>query len=208
MQIHIYIYTQHHKDTINKETSEDFFINKCTSYFICNVWKGYTRFACERELETEQKLQNFEPTLMAVSVVSFSFSRTAQPEARGLTLLAFSTTSYSATSLGPNSIGSPSPFGLVWLSLPHLVYISVRALTATVLTSVLTELYNCSTTTQSPTRSLKHMFDRHQPEITVIQFTGHSLPVRQSMSVPWEFFYLVPFRQPISAHVISSHNCH
>ena len=32
------------------------------------------------------------------------------------------------------------------------------------------------------------MFDRHQAEITVMQFTGHSLPVRQSMSVPWEFF--------------------
>ena len=32
------------------------------------------------------------------------------------------------------------------------------------------------------------MFNRHQAEITVIQFTGHSLPVHQSMSVPWEFF--------------------
>ena len=45
-----------------------------------------------------------------------------------------------------------------------------------------TELYNRST----PTRSL--MFNRHQAEITVMQFTGHSLPVHQSMSVPWEFF--------------------
>ena len=32
------------------------------------------------------------------------------------------------------------------------------------------------------------MLDRHQAEITVMQFTGHSLPVHQSMSVPWEFF--------------------
>ena len=31
------------------------------------------------------------------------------------------------------------------------------------------------------------MFDRHQAEITVMQFTGHFLPVRQSMSVPWDF---------------------
>ena len=52
------------------------------------------------------------------------------------------------------------------------------------------------------------MFD-HQAEITVMQFTGHSLPVHQSMSVPGEFFfYLVPFRQPSSAHTISSPNCH
>ena len=39
------------------------------------------------------------------------------------------------------------------------------------------------------------MFDRHQAEITVMQFIGHSLPVHQSMSVPWDF-YLVPFFQP------------
>ena len=32
------------------------------------------------------------------------------------------------------------------------------------------------------------MFNRHQAEITVMQFTGHSLPGHQSMSVPWEFF--------------------
>ena len=31
------------------------------------------------------------------------------------------------------------------------------------------------------------MFDRHQAEITVMQFTGHSLPVHQSMSVSWDF---------------------
>ena len=31
------------------------------------------------------------------------------------------------------------------------------------------------------------MFDRHQAEITVIQFRGHSLPVHQSMSVSWDF---------------------
>ena len=32
------------------------------------------------------------------------------------------------------------------------------------------------------------MFNHHQVEITVMQFTGHSLLVHQSMSVPWEFF--------------------
>ena len=74
--------------------------------------------------------------------------------------------------------GSRSPFGLMWLSLPHLVYNSVSNW---FLISVLTELYN---------RLLdlwNGMFDRHQVEITVMQFTGHSLPVYQSMSVPWEF---------------------
>ena len=31
------------------------------------------------------------------------------------------------------------------------------------------------------------MFDPHQAEITVMQFTGHSLPVHQSMSVRQDF---------------------
>ena len=42
---------------------------------------------CERELETEQNCNILTPTLMAISVVSFSFPRAAQLEARGPTLL-------------------------------------------------------------------------------------------------------------------------
>ena len=57
---------------------------------------------------------------------------------------------------GPQFIRSPKgPIGLVWLSLPHLVYNSVRSLADTVWLFVLTELYNSSTSTQSPTRSLE-----------------------------------------------------
>ena len=41
------------------------------------------------------------------------------------------------------------------------------------------------------------MFDRHQVEITVMQFTGHSLPVHQSVSVPWDF-NPIPHCQPSS----------
>ena len=56
---------------------------------------------------------------------------------------------------------------------------------------VFTELYNSSIA-----HSLFGMAClRHQAEITVMQFTGHFLPVHQSMSVPWDF-YLVPFFQP------------
>ena len=41
---------------------------------------------------------------------------------------------------------------------------------------------------QRPLDRWNRMFNRHQAEITVMQFTGQSLPVHQSMSVPWEFF--------------------
>ena len=68
--------------------------------------------------------------------------------------MAFFTASYQHLLWTPTQSGAPSPFGLVWLSLPQLVYNSIRSLTAT-LTSVLTELYNSSTPTQSPTRSLE-----------------------------------------------------
>ena len=117
-------------------------------------------------------------------------------------VMVFFTTSYQQLLWTPTHQG---PFGLMWLSLPHLVNNSVRSPTVWLLSwlsyiivqrplSRLLDLWN-------------RMFDRHQAEITVMQFTGHSLPVHQSMSVPWEFFYLVPFHQPISAHAISSPNC-
>ena len=92
---------------------------------------------------------------MAVSVVSFSFSRAAQPEAQGPNSLlddGFLYCILSPTSLDPNSSGAQGPFGLAWLSLPHLVSITP---TLTVWLLVLTELYNSSTSTQSPTQSLE-----------------------------------------------------
>ena len=101
----------------------------------------------------------FWPPLLWPSTVCLSRSPDAQPEALVPTLLGdgFLYCILSASSLDPNSLGPQGLFGLMWLSLPHLVYNSIRSPTGTgtVLTSVLTELYNSSTHTQSPTRSLK-----------------------------------------------------
>ena len=119
---------------------------------------------------------------MTVNVVSFSFSwcSTGGPEA---TLLGhgFLYGILSASSPDLNSSGPKSPFGLMWLSLPHLVYNS----TATRLARR-TQLSNIIV--RRPLDLWNRMFNRHQAEITVMQFRGHSLPVHQSMSVPWEFF--------------------
>ena len=41
------------------------------------------------------------------------------------------------------------------------------------------------------------MFDCHRAEITVMQFTGHSLPVHHFVAEGWDF-YLVPYCQPSS----------
>ena len=143
---------------------------------------------------------------MAVNVVSFSFSR-CSTGCSVLTLLAFSTASYHQLVWSPNSLGvSEGPFGWVWLSLPHFVYNSVRSLTVWLLSWL--SYIIVQHPLDRPLDLWNGMCDRHRAEITVMQFTCHSLPVHQSMSVPWEFFYLVPFHQPISAHTISSHNCH
>ena len=128
---------------------------------------------------------------MAVSVVSFSFSRAAQPEAQGLLcwLMAFFILSYQHLLWTPTHQGPNGPFGLMWLSLPHLVYNSDSNATGTQLSWLLSWLRYIIV--QRPLdRALdlwNRMFNRHQAEITVMQFSGHSLPVRQSMTVSWDF---------------------
>ena len=128
------------------------------------------------------------PTLMAVSVMSFSFSRAAQPEAQGPSSLlndGFLYCILSPTGL-QNSIGGPAgPFGRVWLSLPHLL--------SDVSDPQLPDFLSWPSyiivqrPLNHPLNLWNGMFDHHQAEITVMQFRGYSLPVHQSMSVSWAF---------------------
>ena len=138
---------------------------------------------CERELETKQKLQYFDPHSYGRQHCVFLV---LQMLAQRPTLLGdgFLYCILSATSLVPKlhrgSWGPPQP-GVAFPTTSHPSPTLTGTRTGT---SVLTELYNSST----PTRSWNGMIDRHPVEITVMQFRGHSLPVHQSMSVPWEFF--------------------
>ena len=150
--IYIYIYildTYRHNE---QQTQEDIFNKIFTPHFIARVRKGYSRFACERELETEHKLQYFDPHCYDRHVVSFLFSW-CSTGALGSTLLGagFLYCILSASSLDPNSSGPKGPFGLMWLSLPHLVYNSVQSPWHSNSTgsSNSTELYNRSTSTRS-----------------------------------------------------------
>ena len=102
-----------------------------------------------------------------------------------------------------HSSGPKGPFGLMWLSLPHFVYNSV--LSSTQLPLARWTQFNYIIV-QRPLDLCNRMFNHHQAEITVMQFRGHSLPVHHS--VVYHGNYLVPFHQPISAHAISSPNCH
>ena len=111
------------------------------------------------------------PTLMAISVVSFLFSwcSTGGP--------------------GAHSAGCG-------LSLPHLVTNGSGLQTHWL--PVYTELYNSSIALSISPHNLplemchfrclwNGMFDCHRADITVMQFTGHFLPVHQSMTVPRDF---------------------
>ena len=103
-------------------------------------------------------------------------------------MLAFFTASYQHLLWTPNSIGVPEgPLGRVWLSLPHLVSNCLELSwqlhsppgRRTQLNYIIV---------QRPLDLWNRMFNRHQAETTVMQFRGHSLPVRQSMRVSWDIF--------------------
>ena len=104
------------------------------------------------------------------------------------------------------STGGPAPsLSGCWFSLPHLISNSSDPQNS--LNFLWTELYNSSTPTQSlPITGHWNMhFGRLwmacliviEAEITVMQFTGHSPPVHQFVTVPWDF-NPVPYCQPSS----------
>ena len=92
---------------------------------------------------------------MAVSVVSFSFSRAAHPEARGLSFLLSAGFLYHI--LSPTGLWNYwGPRGPLWPSVafPTTSY-QQHLWSPTHWLPVFTELYNSSTPTQSPTQSLE-----------------------------------------------------
>ena len=134
-------------------------LTKYTSRFIVRVRKGLLSVLLWEGTRDRTETSIFWPPPLWPSTLCLSRSSDAQPEALGSTLLgaSFLYCILSATSLVPKfHRGSQGPLGRVWLSLPHLVYNSVSNCNCNChLTSVLTELYNSSTPTRSPTRSLE-----------------------------------------------------
>ena len=137
-----------HTDAMNnrrRKTSLTIF----TSHFIARVRKGCSRFVCERELETEHNWNILTPKLwpsaLCLSRPPGLLNR--RPRAH-YTEWWLSLLHLISIFSGPQFIRAPSPFGLVWLSLPHLASNCLQLATRSPNS---TELYNRST----PTRSLK-----------------------------------------------------
>ena len=129
-------------------------------HFIARVRKGCSRFACERVLETEHKLHILTPLLWPSRCV-FLVLLDAQPEVLGSTP--------SGLFRGPprSGVAFPTTSGLYclevcWQLLWHptqLNYIIIQC------------------PHDRPLDLWNRMFNRHQAEITVMQFRGYSLPV-------------------------------
>ncbi len=149
-------YMQNHNDTIIK-TQEDFFIKYMYLSLYCKSSKRVTQGLRVTGSWRPNRNGNILTPLLWPSTLSFSFSRAAQPEAQGLTLLddGFLYCILSASSQDPNSSGAQALSA--WCGFPYRISppTGTRTQLATVLTSVLTELYNSSMPTRSPIRSLK-----------------------------------------------------
>ena len=116
--------------------------------------KGYSRFACERELETEQKLQYFDPYSYGCQRCVFLVLLMLNSAGWWLSLLHLI-----SIFSGPQLIRTPMAPS-AWCGFPyHISSITPSDSNchwnSNWLISVLTELYNSPTSTRSPTRSLE-----------------------------------------------------
>ena len=87
-----------------------------------------------------------------------------------------------------------------WRGLPY----HILSITPTVTPAVWLLSWLSYIIVQRPLNLWNGMFDRHQVEITVMQFTGYSLPVHHSEVGPSPF----PILSAELTCTISSHNCH
>ena len=140
-------------------------------------------FVCERELQTEQNCNILtSPAPPDIAVCRSRSPGLLNQGPGGTASLGYVLIPASSHQLVSKLYRrSRGPSDGWWLSLPQLVTNGSPKLT-----DFLSSL--SYTIVQSSTQYLWNgMFDRHQAEITVMQFTGHSLPVHQSMTVHWDF---------------------
>ena len=176
------------------KTQEDFLEKYLPLTLLQGFEKGYSKFACERELEIEHNCNIMTPLLWpsrCVFLVLLMFNR--RPRGSLCWVLASFTASYQQLLWTPTHQG-PKPLR------PSVAFptTSLLQLAATQLAWLLSwQSYIIVQRPLDHPRDLwNRMFNRHQAEITVMQFRGHSLPVLQSMRVSWDFFFLP---RPISS---------
>ena len=194
----LYSHVPYHNISIIKQTQwqrqthADFFIKIFIPLTLfVRVKKGYSRFACERELEIDHNCNILTPLLWP-STLCLSCYTDAGVHSTGCWLSLLHLISIFS---GPQFIRTPRPQGLMWLSLPHLVYNSVRSSTQLPAPQLVRRTQLSYIIVRRPLDLWNRMFNCHQAEITVMQFRGHSLPVHHSVVAQWGL-HLVPYYQP------------
>ena len=158
-EIYIYVLDTYRRN--EQHMQEDFFNKNLPLTLLQGFEKGYSRFACERELEIEHNCNILTPNLWPLTLCLFFFYMlNRRPWDPLCWVLAFFTASYQHLLWTPIQSGLPrAPSARCGFSYhPSSLSVSNSTGTPTVLPSVLTELYNSSTPTWSPSRSLKSNF--------------------------------------------------
>ena len=145
------------------------------------------------------------PTLMAVSVVSFSFSwcSTGGPGAQLSAGLWLSLLHLISNFFGPQLNRGPRGPLRPGMAFPTTSRLQLQLSDFLSWLSYIIVQHPLN----RPLNPWNSMFDRHQAEITVMQFTGHSLPVHPSVAAQWNL-HLVPYYQPSSPVRFLSINGH
>ena len=191
------MFMQHHNDTIIKTDAGRLLYKYMHLSLYCKGSKRLLKVCVwEGAGDRTETVIFWPPPLVAVNVVSFSSSRcsTGGPGVHSVGCWLFllhliSNFSDPQTPSGfprAPSVGCGFPYHISSSS------VSNSTGTATWLLSWLSYII-VQRPLDRPLDLWNRMFNRHQAEITVMQFRGHSLPVRLSMRVSWDFFSLSHF---------------
>ena len=176
-----------------------------TSLFIARVRKGCVWFYCERELETEHNWNILTPKLWPSALCLSRSHRAAQPEPWSPLCWVLAFYYYTLVLLRLQLYYACTQLSLFLFNSSALYYLQTP-----------TRWYGHAST---PLQLLPISGDRHVSLTLSLEWpvwsssSGNSChAVQRSLSsgasVYEIIFSLVPFHQPISAHAISSHNCH
>ena len=163
------------------KTQEDFFNKIFTSHFIARVREGCVGFYCERQLETEHNWNiltpKWWPSALCLSRSPGQLNRSPGVHSAGYLLSFFPY--HISPSPTPTLLNCPA---FCSIRRPYITFKLPRSDMDT--PPRLRNFFRYLAIGMCHFRYLWNgLCDRHRAEITVLQFTGHSLPVHQSMRV-------------------------
>ena len=153
------------------------------------------------------ELQHIDPHSIGHNRISFPFSWAAQPGAWRSSLSgtcsSFQLLLSNLSELQLLNQGLRAPSAGLWFSRPHLISNCLKLpMHRVILLFYAHSISSHNWPMEYATSAVFGMacFDHHQAEITVMQFTGHPLPVHQFVTVPRDF-NPIPYCQPSSPNI-------